>query len=527
VRGEGQGASGEPLRWNSPDGPSAEWRYDRSVQTGPVPALYADTVGRWRAEGAARADQALGAPRVAQAGARVNGFWYVRGDATSDGAVPVPADGGAALVDRWRREGAPDLEATLAAWAAWDLTERDGPTLARLLEQSNGLALDLYTRRFELERLARGVLAHFEAALRGWFETPVATDWLTVPDDPLTRATTEALWRLREAVAAAGPAAAWLREAILDASVDNLRDTRGAEPAGVRWLRRWDAFLERHGRRCDTMGGLGPSWIEDARVPLRLLQAYLEDATANPAAGWSRVAVGRAAEEAALTAKLVSRERSAFVAQLRTARVARQLVGHRVEDIEMQVAFRVRRVLVAAGVALAVSGRLEDPNDVVHLTWDELMAALHATRAHEAALSVAARRRRAYERMEGVDPPDRLGGETPAPPAGACAQLAGMSGAPGRIRGPARVAKTLAEAAGIRRGEILVTGLVTSEWAPVMPLVAGLVAEGGGFHASGAMVAADYGVPAVTGVSRATRCIRSGQWVEVDGEARAVHLLDS
>ena len=80
------------------------------------------------------------------------------------------------------------------------------------------------------------------------------------------------------------------------------------------------------------------------------------------------------------------------------------------------------------------------------------------------------------------------------------------------------------EAIRLQRGDILVTRATDPGWTPVFPLVSGLVLEVGGQLSHGAIVAREYGIPAVLNVSGAMNSIREGQIVTVDGTSGRVYL---
>ena len=81
------------------------------------------------------------------------------------------------------------------------------------------------------------------------------------------------------------------------------------------------------------------------------------------------------------------------------------------------------------------------------------------------------------------------------------------------------------EATHLRPGDILVTRATDPGWTPVFPLVGGLVLEEGGQLSHGAIVAREYGIPAVVGVADATTRLTTGQRVRIDGAAGTVELL--
>ena len=82
-------------------------------------------------------------------------------------------------------------------------------------------------------------------------------------------------------------------------------------------------------------------------------------------------------------------------------------------------------------------------------------------------------------------------------------------------------------AAELEPGDILVTAFTDPSWSPLFVAVAGLVTEVGGLMTHGAVIAREYGLPAVVGVEHATQLIRDGQRIRVHGTDGYVELLDS
>ena len=106
-------------------------------------------------------------------------------------------------------------------------------------------------------------------------------------------------------------------------------------------------------------------------------------------------------------------------------------------------------------------------------------------------------------------------------PAGA---LIGLPVSAGTIEGRARVILDLAEA-GLEAGDILVTAYTDPSWSPLFVAITGLVTEVGGLMTHGAVIAREYGLPAVVGVEQATRLIRDGQRIRVHGTEGYVEVL--
>jgi pyruvate,water dikinase len=108
-------------------------------------------------------------------------------------------------------------------------------------------------------------------------------------------------------------------------------------------------------------------------------------------------------------------------------------------------------------------------------------------------------------------------------PAGA---LVGLAVSAGTIEGRARVILDMATA-DLEPGDILVTAYTDPSWTPLFVAVSGIVTEVGGVMTHGAVIAREYGLPAVVGVEKATRLIRDGQRIRVHGTDGYVEVLSS
>jgi phosphoenolpyruvate synthase/pyruvate phosphate dikinase len=118
------------------------------------------------------------------------------------------------------------------------------------------------------------------------------------------------------------------------------------------------------------------------------------------------------------------------------------------------------------------------------------------------------------------------GAEDEASSVGAPAgQHRGIAGSRGVARGVARVILGPEDFGKLRNGEILVAPLTTPVWTPLFALASGLVTETGGILSHGAIVAREYGIPAVMGVPGATTLLHSGQLLAVDGDQGLVSCL--
>jgi pyruvate,water dikinase len=102
--------------------------------------------------------------------------------------------------------------------------------------------------------------------------------------------------------------------------------------------------------------------------------------------------------------------------------------------------------------------------------------------------------------------------------------LIGLPVSAGTIEGRARVMLDIADAE-LEAGDILVTAYTDPSWSPLFVTISGLVTEVGGLMTHGAVIAREYGLPAVVGVEHATRLIPDGQRIRVNGTHGYVEIL--
>jgi pyruvate,water dikinase len=111
-----------------------------------------------------------------------------------------------------------------------------------------------------------------------------------------------------------------------------------------------------------------------------------------------------------------------------------------------------------------------------------------------------------------------------APPTDTAGLLPGTAASPGRYTGPARIITCTAEFSKIRHGDVLVCPATTAQWAVLFPSIGALVADKGGLLSHPAVLAREYGVPAVVATGRAMRVLRDDQVITVDGTAGTVRF---
>ena len=177
---------------------------------------------------------------------------------------------------------------------------------------------------------------------------------------------------------------------------------------------------------------------------------------------------------------------------------------------------------------LTADGRLPDTDAIYFLTLEELGRLIHG---ESDLVTTAIERRKILDYQMSLEIPDVFQG-TPEPlhTNHSAPEDGILEGTPvncGKITGTARVVKTLEEAAAIEPGEILVTSVTDVGWTPYFSLISGLVADIGSSISHGAVVAREYGLPAVVGLGIGTKVFQTGDRIEVDGNTGIVRKINS
>ncbi|MGW5558298.1 PEP/pyruvate-binding domain-containing protein [Micromonospora sp. NPDC003944] len=331
-----------------------------------------------------------------------------------------------------------------------------------------------------------------------------------------------ALWRLAQG-------AGEHRQLLLDTPPAELaaRYLRGALPdVGMA------AFLDDYGHRGAAEVDLGvPRWAEDPTPVFAAVANYLRvtDPQQGPDKRFERSAVSA---KTALR-ELVTRARRRRPVRGRLAgfllRRARSLAGLREAGkfAGLYPLRETRRQLLLIGADLHDSGLLDQADDIMFLTLDEVHTVVH--QGVDLRDTVTARRTVHRRELRRPTVPvallsDGTDVETVLPPTPADdGTLAGVGASAGRVTGPARVVHDPGTAH-IEPGEVLVAATTDPGWTPLFLTAAALVTETGAIMAHGPTVAREYGIPAVICVPDATRTISTGQLVTVDGAAGTITL---
>jgi rifampicin phosphotransferase len=316
---------------------------------------------------------------------------------------------------------------------------------------------------------------------------------------------------------------------------------------GRDFRRQLDEFLFEFGWRSDAVYDLADvPWREDPSIPLLSIKAMLElDESDDPEVQYQHNVATRERLLASLRDKLADDPdtMAKFDELYEAARYSFPLTEDHAFYIDQLYISVFRRFVLAIGDRLVAKGVFDAAADVHFLYRDEVVDAL--TNGGDRR-DVVAERRASFERACAVSPPTELGTmppppEVPDPFMDALVYrllgivppeentdpnvLKAVAGSPGVYTGKARVCRSLAQAIDeLDEGEVMVCEMTLPPWVPAFSVAGAVVADVGGILSHSAIVAREYGLPAVVGTNIGTTVIKDGQTITVDGNKGVVYL---
>ena len=376
------------------------------------------------------------------------------------------------------------------------------------------------------------VLPLFQKAFRDWLGNPdmtLGSRLFSALGGMPTAEAGLALWRLavlaradRDTEAAVCSGSGW----------PQVRATLQRTESGQRFLAAWDTFMAEHGHHCrGELELFNARWSETPDYVLGVVRGYLRSIGQSDPLENQRQLAG---ERERLTEQCRRRLKNPIKRWIfsHSLRRAQKLAVFR-EELKnqgvRQFAF-ARRVLLTLGQRLKEQGILSCPDDIFFLEISEIEPVAMGSAPFDWRERIESRRRE-YEKNLKLNPPPLVVGKfdpnTPAwPVANAGAKFfTGNPVSPGIVTGPARVILRADNHEQVLPGEILIAPFTDPAWSPYFITAAGVVVEQGGILSHGSIVAREYGLPAVTNVASATRVIRTGDLVQVDGNRGCVSIL--
>jgi pyruvate,water dikinase len=310
-----------------------------------------------------------------------------------------------------------------------------------------------------------------------------------------------------------------LQELFVRNSVQTVQSTLQASTAGQVFLKQFKEFLEAYGHRETTLTISQPAWKDNPDNVFAILKVLAESEPTQT----DRYAIWQTRRDEILTHSILG-TRLLRILFLRSLTNARSLFQIR-EDTHFYATLvqpTIRRVALELGERLRQAGALDEVDEVFHLQLQELESLGRPWPPSEGTIAqlrtLVARRKAKRETLADqpmIDP--RLLTIASQNQTGADVLLTGSSGSPGIARGPARIILDVSEFSKLKAGDILVAPVTNPAWTPLFQRAAAVVVDTGGSASHAAIVAREYGIPAVMGTMNGTKTLKDGQWIQVDG----------
>ena len=304
-------------------------------------------------------------------------------------------------------------------------------------------------------------------------------------------------------------------------------------PGGRQAQNAIQAYLDTYGMRCvGEIDITRPRWSERPTTLVPIILGNIKNV--EPGAGESRFEQGRQ-EASKKEQELLERlralpdgERKAAEAKRMIDRV-RTFIGYREYPKYGMVSryFAYKQALLEEAERLVQAHVLRETEHIFYLTFQELHDVVRTNQVDE---QLIRQREDAFRSYQPLTPPRVLTSDGEALPGTyrrddlPAGVPAGLPVSAGTIQGRARVIMDIAQA-DLEAGDILVTAYTDPSWTPLFVAIKGLVTEVGGLMTHGAVIAREYGLPAVVGVEHATQLIRDGQGIRVHGTDGYIELL--
>ncbi|WP_275466930.1 rifamycin-inactivating phosphotransferase [Streptomyces noursei] len=443
------------------------------------------------------------------------------------GGAPAPIDNDPAVVKEL-------IERSRASVAALErnIRTRTGPELFDFLLE----AFDEHKRVLGDPLSVQAIMAGMDATwwlndkLQEWLGEKNAADTLTLSaPDNITSEMGLALLDVADVIRARPEVVAFLQDVEDEDFLGELAKVAG----GAEARDAIEGYLDRYGMRCvGEIDITRPRWRErpTTLVPVLLdnVRNFAPGAAARRFEEGRRKAQEKEEDVLARLRALPDGDRKADETKRMIDRV-RTFIGYREYPKYGIVSryFVYKQALLAEAQRLVAADVLPAQEDVFYLTFQELH---DVVRSHQVDGRLVQQRKDAFRAYQALTPPRVLTSDGEAVtgayrrddvPAGA---LVGLPVSVGTVEGRARVVLDMAEA-DLEAGDILVTTFTDPSWSPLFVGIAGLVTEVGGLMTHGAVIAREYGLPAVVGVAQATRLIRDGQRIRVHGTDGYVEIL--
>jgi phosphohistidine swiveling domain-containing protein len=446
------------------------------------------------------------------------------------------------FLDWWRDRLRPELDRNFARLDAFDTDAATLLDLAVLLED----AIDVHDRAWKIHWMLNFAQFSSTTALNATIEEvrgeadPGLMGRLQSSVEDRNWDSIEDLWTMKQEIAGDAELRPLFEQD--DAARDVLAALEGSE-RGRRFLaERLRPHQQAYGYKAIWSHEFAfKTWVEDPAPIIEALRGYLATDYDYPA-NIKAVADDLEAAKAEVLEGVEGAEREKLQRALDLSLGMNPLTPDHHFYIDQGANARVRLVALAIGRKLVEAGTLDDPEDVIFLHYNELRLLMADQSAFDAREAVSDRRD-AHEDAYRIRPrswvgtateealafpynalwgfPDKFYAGEPA----TTGEVKGLAASPGVVEGLARYVSSLDEFDQVRDGEILVCRMTNPAWVVLFTKISGLVTEAGGAVSHPAVVAREFGIPAVVGTSNAGERIRTGDRIRVNGSTGIVEIL--
>lgn len=451
------------------------------------------------------------------------------------------------LHDLWEQTWLPEVKASLAQWETFPLETAATPDLVAHLEDTERCLLRNFEIHFELFIPMMLAISQFADLYQDVFEepNPLAAYELLSGLESKTTESGNLLWELSRQALADSRVADIVRNTEASAVMAALHANEAAQP----FLESLNAYLEQHGQRGDKMRLKFPYWIEDPTPVIATLKSHMAQPDRDLDAERVALQQHREARVAEVRERIKNYPQpmiDEFEFLLQTAQIGYKLKEDHTYWVDFKVYYQVRRLFLELGRRLVAANVIDAVEHVFYLYLAELKETLRHLETNPNQRALVAERMAIEAQFARQTPPANLGTLPDGPPpdnpvvemfhkmegdepvrSDKAGQLIGSAGSPGKVQGPAKVIRTLADAGKLAPGDILVAESTAPPWTPLFTTVSAIVTDSGGILSHSAVIAREYRLPAVVGTGFATELIQDGQWLDVDGDTGIVQIINN
>jgi pyruvate,water dikinase len=545
-----------PVEWKDAAEKDLMWFYDDLHCPNPISPLYFDVGGWWGAT-CEYMYRRFGAPIGSEwLAKKIGGYVYTavvppKIDADKVGSLfayysavmPIYAD---QFLDRWHKEYIPDLLKFGDIMIGFDWEHKSIPEMLIHMED----CLDLQERAFRIHWIMNLAQVQASQEFQAIYKEAVGTDddlpKITISNNDRNWDSLRELWKIKEAVMKN----AAMKDFFLNNETDKIQSGIKSISGGEELFNLFEAYRKEYGfKAMYTHEYIFKTWFEDPTPIYEAVKSYVQtDYDFNDHYKGCIKSQTDAIERA--RAKIKDPELlKKFNQKLDLCLKMMPLTPDHHFYIDQSIYAHMRIMFYRIGEALVKAGKLDDPEDIFRLVYEEIRClgvsdypVKDKIKQRRAEMADAAKRHPRYwygtvdhwQLYEEIYKqvlwgyPDIFEKEMQEKAENkpiSKTSLKAIPGSPGVVEGIARVVATPKEFDQLKKGDIMVCKMTNPGWIVSFSKIAGLVTDTGGALSHPAVVSREFGIPCVVGTTRATQLIKSGDRIRVDGEKGTVEIL--